>query len=161
MRGQLNSTTVIVLLLAASTGSAQDGWAAVVNWEAEPTPGVKGFRLYRQVYPSGSLVQLADEATLTRTVRTFTDDTVLDDRIYSYTVAIYRPNDFYGPELELASQPYNYEVIPPLGQRDRMVVKIPWLTNYFTESLGTGRALPVGAAGEEFPGTVDPEAAAL
>ncbi len=126
-----------IITVISTTGSAEKGWAAVVNWEAEPTPGVKGFRLYRQVYPSGSRVQLADESVLTRTARVFTDTTVEADKVYSYTVSIYRSSSWlYGPEVEVRSRRYLYEVVPPLGERSRQIVIIPWV-NHYHDASGT------------------------
>jgi len=127
-----------VITVISTTGSADKGWTAVVNWGAEPTPGVKGFRLYReQVHPAGSRVMLADESTLARDTRVFSDTTVEQGKVYSYTVAIYRVAGFYGSELELPSRPYFYEVVPPLGERERQIVEIPWQTHYFSSAIGT------------------------
>ncbi len=124
-----------IITVISTTGSAQDGWNAVVNWEAEPTPAENGFRLYRQVGDSGPIVQLADETTLTREKRTFVDNTVEVDKVYSYTVVLYRAAGFYGSsELQIRSQPFKYEVIPPLGDRERQIVIIPWNGPYYNGS---------------------------
>lgn len=126
-----------IITVISTTGSVEKGWEAVVNWEAEPTPGVKGFRLYRQVYPSGPVVTLTTESSLGRETRAFTDTTVEPDKVYSYTVAIYRPPGFYGGELVKRSQPYLYEVVPPLGERSRQIVEIAWQDHTFTPGTGT------------------------
>ena len=102
-------------------------WTAVLQWTAEPAPGVTGYRIYRQRYGSDDPPLLAlDEDTVSESDRIAFDKTVEPGIVYSYTVAAYRPAGIYGPDVETPSTYRLYKVIPPLDCCSRPLGLITW-----------------------------------
>jgi hypothetical protein len=110
--------------------------AAQIAWSAQTAPGLQEFRIHR--YSDGQVVTM----TASSSARTFLDDQVKPDQIYSYTVTAVQagyscPGNSKPPVL-VTSTPVWYQLKPGLECCSHFQTDIDWDPNsYFTPGVGT------------------------
>ena len=132
------------------TSDKHQDLAALIEWTAETTPGVTGFRVYRQAYGEQEPARIADESTLETTTRYWADPAVEASVVYTYTVAVYRPESRqHGDEVEVESDPYLYKAVEALDCCTRPLGTVTWDDASHYAEAGT-HLMWVGSPAGEF-----------